>query len=242
MKRLLLVTPVYMRYRLTEIMLKHRKKTFAEARDLGVECQCAVIGDVPYVKLAEDLGFIGFYRANYLGAKYNTGHQYAVEAGYDYSFHCNSDQVFDPRLLKAISESPEDKCIKTKWLTNVHKSGEKALTYRNPLWSMTAYPTKLLAKNPRPCQEDLMSMCDTSTRQGVTEANPTVTEHLVEVGPLETIQFESSTQLTPWKKNLMVAMRDGVVETSVPWAEIGDVHGYDLVKEMRDFYGLTFSN
>ena len=234
----LLVTPVFRRFELTRIMLEHRVKTFQEANSLGVEVQCICVGDRENVELAESLGFVGVEAPNLLGAKYNTGHEYAVEHGFDFSFHCNSDQVFDPWLFQLIDACPTDKLIQTSWMTAVHGIGTKAIQYQNPLWAMKAYPTELLARNPRPCEENIMRMCDTSTHDGVVMANPGVETVWIERGPLETIQFESGFQVTPWKRHLMVAGLAKKGEVPVMWDEIAELHGENLVATMRQFYGL----
>lgn len=234
----LLVTPVFRRFHLTRLMLEHRVRTFEEATNLGVECQCVCIGDLDNVELARSLGFVGIEAPNLLGAKYNDGHEHAVDYGYDFSLHCNSDQVFDPELLALIDTAPTDTLLQTRWLTAVHDTGRKAISYRNPLWSMKVYPRALLERNPRPCGEGLMSMCDSSTHDGVLAANPGVGTTWLEVGPLETIQFESGFQITPWKRNLMVAGLTKTGETPVPWDRIGQLHGPKLVQDMRRFYGL----
>jgi hypothetical protein len=234
----LLVTPVFRRFEHTRIMLEHRVKTFEEADSLGVEAQCVCIGDFENVELARSLGFIGIEAPNFLGAKFNDGHERAVELGYDFSFHVNSDQVFDARLLHAIDSAPDDKLIQTRWMTAIHPTGNRAIQYRNPLWAMKAYPTRLLEKNPRPCEEEIMRMCDTSTHEGVLRANPGVETLWIEVGPLETIQSESGYQVTPWKRHLWVAGLEKKGEVPVMWDEIGALHGLELVDTMQKFYGL----
>lgn len=239
MKTLLLVTPVFRRLILTKLMLEQRVKTFEAAEKLGVECQCICVGDPENVELARSLGFIGVEAPNVLGAKYNDGHEWAVKHNYDVSFHCNSDQVFDPQLLVQLAHAPQDKLIRTVWLCAVHASGKKSITYSDrKYWAMKAYPHKLLKNAPRPCQEDLMSLCDTSTHEGVFLANPGVETHTVEVSPVETIQFESGFQLTPWKNNFYRGLNDGRVEQEPPWAEIGGLHGNDFLAKMKEFYGV----
>jgi len=240
MPKLLCVTPVFRRFIMTRLMLEQRVKTFEEAASLGVECQCICVGDYENVELARSLGFLGILQDNVLGTKYNDGHQFAVEHDYDVSFHCNSDQVFDPQLLVQLTHAPQDKLIRTIWLTSVHDSGKKSLTYRDQKnWAMTAYPRKLLLNNPRPCQEDIMRMCDTSTHFGVVRANPGGLEtHSVEVGPLETIQFESGFQVTPWKNNFYRGLADGRTEQPVPWDDIGKLHGLEFLGKMRGFYNV----
>lgn len=83
-----------------------------------------------------------------------------------------------------------------------------------------------------------MSMCDTSTYRGVAESNHTATVHDLYVHPLECIQFESDTQLTPWEKNLKVAAWSGFREQDVPWEEIALKYGPELVTDMKEFYGI----
>lgn len=238
MKSILLVTPVFHRYELTRLMLIKRMDTLHEAKAHGVEVGCVCIGDWENLVVARECGFDTIEAPNILGSKYNDGHQFAVEEGYDISFQVNSDQVFDPRLFIEMAKSPDDKIIETRWLTAVHESGTKALTYQNPLWSMNAYPRQLLVANPRPCDETLMSMCDSSVRRGVIAANGVVYVHEVVTGPLETVQFESDFQLTPWKRNLTVAKYFGVEEHPVPWEGIALIHGEPFTLSVQDFYGV----
>jgi len=219
-------------------MLEHRAQTFEEAASLGVEAQCVCVGDFENVELARTLGFVGIESPNILGAKYNDGHQWAVEHGFDFSFHVNSDQAFDPRLLQAIDQSPTDVLIQTRWMTAVHGTGIKAIQYRNPIWAMKAYPTELLARNPRPCEENIMKMCDTSTHEGVLKANPDAGTLWLEVDPLETIQFESGFQITPWKRHLWVAGLEKRGEVPVMWDEIAELHGEKFTARMKTFYGI----
>lgn len=240
MKSIMLVTPVYRRFDLTRLMLLQRMDTILQAAAYGVRVGCVCIGDWENLAIARMCGFHTIEAPNILGSKYNDGHQYAYEDGWDISFQVNSDQVFDPELLLKIADSPDDKIIESYWLTAVHKSGTKALTYQNPLWSMLAYPRQLLAANPRPCEEQLMSMCDTSVRQGVLYANrdKEIYIHKVESGPLEVVQFESEQQLTPWKRNEILAARQGISEHSVPWEGISLIHGEPFTMRMQDFYGI----
>lgn len=238
MKKVLLVTPVYERFALTEILLRHRLETFSQADVMGVQCDCIVIGDDANCTLAEDLGFFAIEAPNVLGRKYNDGHEFAVTEGYDFSFHCNSDQVFDSVLLKAIADSPDDQMVKTHWMMAVHESGRKCISYRNRRWAMQAFPVPLLANNPRPCRETATSMCDTEAHQGVAKANPTATEHFVDVGPGETIQFESDMQMHPWDLHKYRGQGEMAELDAVPWNAIDQVYGENLVNEMQGFYGL----
>lgn len=239
MRSIILVTPVHRRFPLTQLMLRQRVATFTEAESKGIRCGCVVIGDDDNLGLAEELGFDIIEAPNVLGSKYNDGHEHAVNNGWDVSFQVNSDQVFDPELLVAIASSPPDKLIETSWLTAVHNSGKKALSYRNRVWSMKAYPRQLLEWNPRPCQEDLMQMCDSSVHNGVVIANPQpLAVHNIVIGPLETIQFESGYQLTPWRRNVFVAKDFGVGEHEVPWDGVVNLHGPEFTAQMKEFYGL----
>lgn len=84
-----------------------------------------------------------------------------------------------------------------------------------------------------------MEMCDTSTHNGVAERHPDVPTHTVDsYGPLQSIQFESNFQITPWRKNVRVAMTTGRGPLAVPWGAIGAAYGEALVREMKEFYAL----
>lgn len=239
MNRILLVTPVFRRFGLTRIMLEHRRLTFDGMPD-DVECGCVVVGDDDEnLAVADSLGFATIQAENVLGSKYNDGHQYAVDNGWDISLQCNSDQVFTPGLLTALAKSPRDKFIRTTWLTFIHAGGKKCLSFRNlGAWALTAYSTEMLKEVPRPCDEGAMRMCDTLTHLGVLRKFPGAAMHTVETGPLEAVQFESGFQLTPWKKNLHCAMLDGQLEKPVPWMDLGQVYGKDLMVTMQQFYGI----
>jgi hypothetical protein len=238
-KDIMLVCPVYRRFTLTRLMLEHRVKTFnAAAHQYGVDCQCVCIGDPQNLQVAEALGFDALEAPYVLGRKYSDGHSHAYNQGWRISFQVNSDQVFTPELLAAIAQSPDDQLIETSWLTAVHGSGRKAISYKNYAWAMKACPTSLLANNPRPCDDTIMSMCDTSTHLGVIGSNPPLKIHEVETGPLETIQFESGFQVTPWSRNVKVGAMGGYKEGEVPWFDIANIHGDVFTMKMRDFYGL----
>lgn len=248
-----LCTPVWRRHRLTELLMARRAAGIEHLRNLGVRAQCVMVGDEPELReIARRHGFGWIEAPNVLGAKYNHGHEWALVSGYDVSLQCNSDQVFDPELLRALARTPQDKVALTHWLTAVHESGRKAISARNPTWAMTAYPAGLLEANPRPCDEDAMSGCDRSTLEGVVRANGLDLRiddsesvwnvagddaaHL-ELGPLETIQFESGNQLTPWKRWLLVAMASRAAEGPVPWGGVAELHGQPFTDQMKEFYG-----
>lgn len=233
----LLVTPAYRRYDLTALMLEQRRATFAEARKLGVECECVVIADDANLDIARGLGFATVEAPNVLGRKYNDGHEYAVREGFDFSFHVNSDQVFDPRLLGLLADAPRRRLLATHWMTAVSRSGRRAITYQNPVWAMRIYPVEALRNAPRPCAEDIGRMCDTSTHEGVAAANPGMAMAFVEAGPLETIQFESRIQLTPWSRHQKLALMDGTWQGAVPWDAIAEIHGQTFVRRVQQFYG-----
>lgn len=239
MNTLSLCTPVWGRVELTELLLRERVRTFVAARDLGAECHCVVIGDDANLEVARGLGFDAIRAPNVLGAKYNDGHEWAVWNGFDVSFQVNSDQTFDPRLLAAIAAAPKDSLIKTRWLTSIHRDGRRAITTYNPVWAMTAYPCALLERNPRPCAEDIGRMCDTSVHEGVVRANPNAPTVWLEVGPRETIQYESPTQLTSWGRHVKVALMNGTHEHGVPWDDIEAQHGADFVRDIKRFYGVA---
>lgn len=235
MKSILLVTPVFRRFRLTEIMLRHRVKTLELAREQGVECQSIIIGDEENVTLAHELGFLGLVRDNVLGSKYNDGHEYALKAGYDVSLHCNSDQVFRPELLYTLAYSPYDRLIRTKWLTLV--DGRKSLTFRCER-ALNAFPKELLRWAPRPCAEYRGNLCDSSAVYGVLRGTPDAKIHEVELGPLEMVQFQSGNQMTSWLNWMKLAVLDGRGEIATPWSELEAVYGSELINEMKEFYGL----
>ena len=255
MKAISLCTPVWRRHELTTIMLEERVKTFARAEQEGVRCHCVLIGDDSYYEeLADRLGFTYIEAPNVLARKYNDGHQWAWENGYHVSFHCNSDQVFDHRLLVELANAPEDKLTITKWLTAVNESGKKSISTLNPAWAMIAIPTKLLtATHGRPIgNEEMMSGCDQALFRGVVDSNRITAYvggdrifvsggadlNIVMQHPLETIQFESGIQITPWKRWLLLAMATGTHELRVPWADIKQQHGEELIERMRKFYGV----
>lgn len=239
MNKVLLVSPVFRRFELTRIMLKHRRAAITAARQLGVDAQCVCIGDEENLKVAESHGFATIPAPNILGSKYNDGHEYAVNMGYTYSLHCNSDQTFTPEFLKSISSCPTDRIIRTHWMTFIKGDGKSSLTFANPMWALKIYPTALLKSNPRPCNEEAMRMCDTSTRDGVVAANPDMPDmHTLDIHALDALQWESGFQMTPWSKNLKVASWTGKGEEPVPWDGIANSYGPELVSDMKGFYGL----
>ena len=232
MKSVLLVTPAWQRYELTALMLARRAAT-----DWGdVRVDTVVIADDDNLDIARAHGFATVERDNdWLGRRYNDGHEYAYTHGYDWSFHVNSDQAFDPRLLQAIVETPRTHVAATRWMAAVNADGRRAAVYRNPIRAMQAFPRELLAHNARPCRERLVRGCDKSTHDGVRRATG-AEDHIIEVGPLETVQFESAVQLTSWKRHQRLALADGSWEIAVPWDALRSVHGPEFVNDMRRFY------
>lgn len=237
MTNILLVTPAWQRPELTEILLRYRKDVLEPAcEQAGVHCETVLIADDANFEIAQALGCHAVKAANVLGAKFNDGYEFAVKEGFDWAFHVNSDQVFDPQLIIEICKAPTNKFVATTWLAAVHSSGERCIAYRNPVRAMQAFPVNLLRNCPRPCAEEIMSGCDRSTWDGVAAANPGAGVHRVNVGPLETIQFESEVQLTGWERHLTIGYLNGSFEHRVPWEEIERRFGAELVADMRGFY------
>lgn len=239
MKSVLIVIPVFRRFKLTKIMLEHlANSTLPMTEQLGAKVGVAVIGDDDNMQVAEQHNFHCKYSPNILGAKYNDGHQMAVELGYDFSLQANSDQVHSPQLLKAITESPNDAMIRTTWLTFVHGCGKVSLQFQNPEWAMKAYPTDLLRTVPRPCEEHIMEKCDRSTHLGVGERHPDAPTHTIDLDPLQSVQFESAFQITAWRHWLRAASATGRVPRAVPWDPLRQSYGDELVFDMKESYGL----
>lgn len=233
----MLVIPVWKRYALTRIMLQQLQTTFRLCEWGGVHANAVVIGDDANLTVAEDLGFCVLESENLLGKKYNDGHEFSVEQGYDVSLHCNSDQAFQPSLLRRMAHADDNKIIRSHYLTAIHKSGEKAISYRNPVWAFNAFPTKLLAKNPRPMHDKIMKMCDSAAVMGVLHANPHALDIDVGYSYFEAIQFESETQLTPWERHVLVATKTSSGEEGpVPWDAIELIHGKWFQSELLQFY------
>lgn len=240
-KSVLVVMPVFRRFALTKIILKNYAEwTIPNAlRDHGVRVGVAVIGDDANIPEAQAYGFHTKISPNVLGAKYNDGHQMAVELGYDFSLQANSDQVHHSQLFRDIAESPNDAMIRTTWMTFVHGSGKTSLAFQNPEWAMKAYPTDLLRTVPRPCEEHIMEKCDRSTHLGVGERHPDAPEHTVNsYGPTQSIQFESGFQITAWRHWLRAASATGQGPFTVPWSSIAQGYGADLMVAMKEFYSL----
>lgn len=229
---------MYRRFSLTKIMFAHLAGTVTAARELGVDVQPIVIGDDDNLQVAEDLNFHTITAPNALGSKYNDGHEAAVNLGCDYSLQANSDQIFIPELFAKIAQCPNGAMIRTTAITLVHGSGKRAISYRNPVWAMKAYPTDLLRTVPRPCDEHIMSMCDSSTHLGVAERHPDAPTVTVDSGMFQTVQFESGFQVTDWRNWVRIAAVVGITEMPVPWVELEIVHGKSIVQTMKEFYGV----
>lgn len=236
MTRILLVTPAWRRPELTEIMLRQRLRLTAALEPHGITCHTVVIADDENADIAEDQGHIVLRAPNVLGAKFNHGYEVAVGGGYDWAFHVNSDQAFDPRLIVEICKAPVDSFVAAGWLTAVHASGKKSITYRNPVRAMQAFPVALLRTCPRPCAEDIMSGCDRSTWEGLGSVHPKAAVHRIQ-GGLQTVQFESEVQLTDWARHVNIGAISMQRELPVPWDQFSQALGPELVTDMRRFYG-----
>lgn len=240
MEKLLFVTPVYRRPEITKICLEQRANVIEALKEFGLEAQCAVIGDEQNLAVARDLGMVAIPAPNVLGRKFNDGHQYAVENGYDWSMPIGSDQFIDPRVLADLAGRDKRVVQATQWYIMVHSDGDRCLQFKHKKWAGKIFPRILLKPNPRPCDENIMRQCDTSTHNGVARANRQrlqIRVDFLEHGPFEYVNFSSGvTQVSDWDRFVSFAHKSGVEESLVPWEGIENVYGAELVGRVKEYY------
>lgn len=164
---ILFVTPAYKRYELSAICFKQRAWMIDELKKLGIESNCVVIADDLNLELARANGFHEINAPNdYLGRKFNLGHEFAVQQGYDFSAPVGSDMFIDPSVFAGISYDHE--FYVTSYYAVLKSNGQRMATMRIPWGVLQFFSTKLSkALDNKPCSDRIPVGCDTHTRMRI---------------------------------------------------------------------------
>jgi hypothetical protein len=234
---LFFITPVFERYALTAICLKQRLHACEQLEREGINATCVVIGDDANLDAARDLGFPVVEQNNqYLGRKFNDGHEYAAKHGATYVAPVGSDSWMDPTWI--IGRLPRTRALLvSKHYAMVHKTGMKRAQLHIPYVSYVV-PVNLLATSKfRPILETRLKGCDTNTMasleldgKGPVRKLISNTSHM-----LDTVAFQSPTQITDYNR---IYGRWGVSEVYDAFVGLDQHYPASLVSEMENFYAV----
>lgn len=133
-----------------------------ELDKIGVEANCVVIADDENLDTAIELGFHTVESPNdFLGKKFNDGHEYGAKAGFEYLAPVGSDMFLDPVIYSNLHEA----FISTNHYAIMRSKGDKFAEMFIEWGVLQAFPSKwtdVLAN--RPCIDTIKVGCDTYTR------------------------------------------------------------------------------
>lgn len=194
------VMPAWRRYALSEICFTQRKMMCVELAARGIRADVVVIADDENLDIARELGFHTVVRDNeYLGRKFNDGHEFAMKSGYDFSIPVGSDMFIDADLFTRL----DGKFTKSVYYAVVTPHGHKMATMYLEWGILQAIPTRLLTNvDGRPCVDEVVKGCDTLTRNRIKNNNK---QRPFEIATMkshqyECVSFQSVTQVTKFHK------------------------------------------
>ncbi|HYT45055.1 MAG TPA: hypothetical protein VEP90_22195 [Methylomirabilota bacterium] len=191
--------PAFKRYALSEITFAQRKLMCDELAGKGIKADCVVIADDENLDIAKMYGFHIVERDNeFLGRRFNDGHELAGKLGFDYSTPVGSDMFVDHELFVGL----DDQFTITNYYAIVRKDGGNIATMFVDWGILQIIPTRMMkSMDYRPCAEDLKRGCDTSARNRI--KNRTENKILIparkEAHAYECISFQSKQQITSYQ-------------------------------------------
>lgn len=198
------VTPAFKRYALSEITFAQRAMVCKELADKGVKADCVVIADDENLEIAKQYGFHTVERDNeFLGKRFNDGHEFAGKSGFDFSIPVGSDMFLDSDLFVGLT----NKFTITNLYAIVKRDGKSIATMAAEWGILQAIPTRLTeSMGFRPCAEDVVRGCDTLTRNRIKNRMPGKVLEMVNknLHEYECVSFQSKQQITSF---------DGLVNT-----------------------------
>jgi hypothetical protein len=232
------ITPVFERYELTAICLKQRRHACEQLEAAGISATCVVIGDDENLTTARGLGFPVFERDNqYLGRKFNDGHEWAYKHGFTHVAPVGSDSWVDPTFM--FDRLPTTRAVLvSKHYAMVHKTGMKRAQMHIPYVSYVI-PMKLLApSNYRPILETRPRGCDTNTMASIELDGKGPVRKLVSQKShlLDTVAFQSKTQITDYNR---IYGKWGICETYDAFGGLDKHYPQELVNEMESYYNIN---
>lgn len=235
---LFFITPVFERYELTSICLQQKVDAIEKLEQMGISASCVVIGDDDNLVVARDLGLDTVTQNNdYLGRKFNDGHEYAAKHGATHVAPVGSDSWLDPAWI--IGHLPHSQAVLvSKHYAMIHKTGMKRAQFHIPYVSYVV-PVKLLEYcNYRPILDTRPKGCDTNTFESINAGVGGPCRHIVSSNShlLDTVAFQSPTQITDYDR---LFGRWGVSQTYDTFEGLDQVYPPELVREMEAFYNVN---
>lgn len=230
------VMPAWRRYALSEITFTQRKMMCLDLATKGIKADVVVIADDENLEIAKELRFHTIERDNeYLGRKFNDGHEFAMKSGYDFSIPVGSDMFIDADLFTRLNDS----FTKSKYYTVVTSRGHKMATMCLEWGILQAIPTRMLKDlDGRPCLDEIAKGCDTHTRNRIRQHNkPELNIEIMKSHQYECISFQSITQITRFEKlcelpdvKVIMGDPDPLLESLKEW------YSPDLIDKIVNYY------
>lgn len=193
------MTPAYRRLALSEITFAQRALVCKQLAEKGIKADCVVIADDENLDIARQYGFHTVERDNeFLGTKFNDGHEFAFKSGFDFSVPVGSDMFVDYNLFTGL----EDAFTATQYYAVVKSSGNALITMDIEWGVLQFIPTRLMAPlDGRPCVEAITRSCDTHTRKRIKNNN----NHELDIvykrlHQFECVSFQSHFQITSFQR------------------------------------------
>lgn len=222
---------------MSEITFAQRKVVCNQLAEAGIKADCVVIADDENLDIAKQYGFHTVEQNNeYLGRRFNDGHEFAGKSGFDFAVPVGSDMFLDSALFVGL----QDKFTITNYYAVVKVGGVSIATLTVDWGILQIIPTRLMKSLEfRPCAEEVIRGCDTFTRRRIKNQVPGKILEMVnkKVHQYECVSFQSKQQVTSF---------DGLVNTykaNVFTNEPGQVlaplrkwYSEALVDEIQSYY------
>lgn len=226
------ITPAWQRYELSTICFEARVWAISKLKAAGIEARCVVIADDQNLEIARSFGFDTVWRDNeYLGQRFNDGHEFAAKQGATHVVPVGSDSFLDPTFLIGNLPGPKSITCSPNYAV-VDRRGLKRQNIRIDKFYGVTYCLNVQAlkqRNYRPCRDNLHRGCDTSTVGSLGKLH----YKFREVHDLECVAFQSAVQITQWQK---LAEQWGAKITHRPFSGLDEVYPVDLVNSIKAFY------
>ncbi len=229
MKSLLFIMPAYKRYALSTITFKQRAWLCEQLSSPNFHAEVLVLADDDNLDIAEDNGFIIKEVDNSsLGKRFNDGHEWAADQGFDYVSPVGSDMFIAPSVYANLNGS----FIATTQYTAIKKTGKRRADMLIPWGVLQIIPVSMMKDvDYRPCDDTLRTGCDTSTRINI---GAPVTRRLGQT--LECVSFQSKeNQIT--KFTGLARKTNALISVGTPTELLEPLRPiYPLVDDLVDYY------
>lgn len=231
------ITPAYQRYNLSRICLEQRRDACDKLKELGIHADCVVVADDENLEIAKSFGFHTIDTPNdYLGRKFNEGHEFACKSGYTHVIPAGSDMFIDPNVISSFDQ--ENKFTTTVFYAIMNQDGNKFIKFRLDWGILQIIPVSMLSHvDSRPCIDTIAVGCDTYTRKRTAQKLREPILRLIGHS-LECISFQSAeNQITRFQK--FEELPETVVMTGPTGWLLEPLKTYypeSLVEKARNYY------